>query len=85
MNIEPNVLVTEIPNSGKFNCDFYSSKRDNEVERKKSEQVNEHDTQLAYIVNTIIEISQNMEKPRQIFLPPLPGKISDETEWRELI
>lgn len=85
LNIEPNVLVTEIPNSGKFNCDFYSSKRDNEVERKKSEQVNEHDTQLAYIVNTIIEISQNMEKPRQIFLPPLPGKISDETEWRELI
>lgn len=35
-------------------------------------------------MNTIIDISRNMEKPRKIFLPPLPGKISDETEWRGL-
>lgn len=84
LNIEPPVLVTEVVNSGKFNHDFYSSKRDNEIAKKKNEQVNEHDTQLAYIVNTIIQISSNLEKPRQIFLPPLPGKIADETEWREL-
>lgn len=85
LNIEPPVLVAEVPNSGKFNYDFYSSKIDNEKAKKKSEQVNEHDTQLAYIVNTIINLSSNMEKPRQIFLPPLPLEISDETEWRELI
>lgn len=84
LNIESPVLVTEVPNSGKFDYDFYSSKKDNEIAKKKNEQVNEHDTQLAYIVNTIINISHNMEKPRQIFLPPLPGKISDETEWREI-
>lgn len=84
LNIEPPVLVTEVPNSGKFNGDFYSSKKDNEIERKRNEQVNEHDTQLAYIVNTIIAISEDMEKPRKIFLPPLPGKISDKTEWRGL-
>lgn len=82
LNIEPPVLVTEVPNSGKFNHDFYSSKKDNELAKRKNEQVNEHDTQLAYIVNTIIEISDHMEKPRQIFLPPLPGKLTDETEWR---
>lgn len=82
LNIEPPVIVTQIPNSGKFNSDFYSSKRDNEIERKKNENINEHDTQLAYIASTIIKISKDMEKPRQIFLPPLPGKISDETEWR---
>lgn len=84
LNIESPVLVTEVPNTGKFNYEFYSSKRDNEIARKRNEQVNEHDTQLSYIVNTIIEISHNMEKPRQIFLPPLQNKLSDETEWREL-
>ena len=84
LNIEPPVLVTEVPNSGKFNYDFYSSKKDNELTRKKNEQINEHDTQLAYIVNKIIEIGRDVEKPRQIFLPPLPSKILDETEWREL-
>ncbi len=82
LNIEPPVIVTQVPNSGKFNDDFYSSKKDNEIEKKKNEHINEHDTQLAYIVNTIIEMSKEMEKPRQIFLPPLPGKIADETEWR---
>lgn len=82
LNIEAPVLVTEVPNSGRYNTDFYSSKKDNEMEKKRNEQVSEHDTQLAYIVKTIIEISENMEKPRKIFLPPLPGKISDKTEWR---
>lgn len=83
LNIEAPVLVTEVPNTGRFNESFYSSKKDNELARKKNEQVNEHDTQLAYIVNTIIDIGVDVEKPRQIFLPPLPGKISDDTEWRD--
>jgi S-DNA-T family DNA segregation ATPase FtsK/SpoIIIE len=82
LNIEAPVVVTQVPNSGKFDDGFYSSKKDNESERKKNENINEHDTQLAYITGTIIEMSSAMEKPRQIFLPPLPGKISDETEWR---
>ncbi|MBR1391331.1 MAG: cell division protein FtsK [Lachnospiraceae bacterium] len=83
LNIEPPVVVTEVPNSGKFHSDFYSSKKDNERERKKNEHINEHDTQLAYIVNTIIALGHDREIPRQIFLPPLPVRLSDETEWRE--
>lgn len=82
LNIGPSVVVTEVPNSGMFNPDFYSSKKDNEKEKKKNANVSEHDTQLAYITNTIIKMSKDMEKPKQIFLPPLPGKIVDETEWR---
>lgn len=84
LDIEPTVLVTEVTNSGKYRTEFYSSKKDNEIAKKKNEQVNEHDTQLAYMVNTIIEIGNDFDKPRHIFLPPLPGKLSDETEWRRL-
>lgn len=83
LNVEPPVLVTQVTNSGRFNTEFYSSKRDNELEKKNSAQVSEHDTQLAYIVNTIEEISKDMEKPRQIFLPPLPERMADATEWRD--
>ncbi len=82
LNVEPPVLASEVPNSGRVNDSFYSSKKDNEREKKNSAQVNEHDTQLAYIVNTIIDMSKGMEMPRQIFLPPLPTKIIDSTEWR---
>lgn len=82
LNVEPPVLVTQITNSGKFNTDFYSSRRDNELEKKNSAQVSEHDTQLAYIVNTITDIGKEMERPRQIFLPPLPERMADTTEWR---
>lgn len=82
LNIGPSVVVTEVPNSGKFDPDFYSSKKDNEQEKKKNANVNEHDTQLAYITKTIVDMSRDMEKPKPIFLPPLPGKIVDETEWR---
>ena len=83
LNVEPPVLVTQVTNSGRFNTDFYSSKRDNDLEKKNSNQVSEHDTQLAYIVNTIVEIGKDMEKPRQIFLPPLPERMADTTEWRD--
>lgn len=81
MNIEPSVVVTQVSNSGKFNGDFYSSKRDNDIKKKRSKNVSEHDTQLAFIVKTIIDINKDKEKPRPIFLPPLPSIISDETEW----
>lgn len=82
MDIEAPVLVTEVTNSGKFNPDFYSSKKDNEKERKKNANVSEHDTQLAYITKTIVEMSRDMERPKPIFQPPLPVEIFDETEWR---
>ncbi len=84
LNIEPPVVVTQVPNAGRFNGDFYLSKKDNEHEKKKNENVNEHDTQLAYITSTIIEMSKNMEKPTPIFLEPLQSKISDKTEWEGL-
>lgn len=82
MDIEAPVLVTEVTNSGKFNPDFYSSKKDNEKDRKKNANVSEHDTQLAYITKTIVEMSRDMERPKPIFQPPLPVEIFDETEWR---
>lgn len=84
LNIEQSVIVTQVTNSGKFNSEFYSSKKDNIIKKKKSENVSEHDTQLAYIVNTIIDIGKESEKPRQIFLPPLPAIILDKTEWEGL-
>lgn len=34
LNIEPAVIVTQATNSGKFNSDFYSSKKDNIIEKK---------------------------------------------------
>jgi S-DNA-T family DNA segregation ATPase FtsK/SpoIIIE len=84
MNVEPPVLVAGVPNSGRYNFDFYSSKKDNEMEKKKSAQVNEYDTQLSFIVNTIIEMSETekIDKPRKIFLQPLESKIPDAAEWR---
>ena len=84
LNIEDPVLVSQVPNSGRFNPDFYSSKKDNLVEKRKNDQVNEHDTQLAFVVNTIVSMSEDedFEKPRQIFLPPLSSKIVDSTGWR---
>lgn len=81
LNIEAPVTVTEVPYSGKFDPDFYSSRKDNEKDKKKNANVSEHDTQLAYITKTIIDMSKGMEKPNPIFLPPLPGKLVDETEW----
>lgn len=63
---------------------FILLKKDNIIKKKKSENVSEHDTQLAYIVNTIIDIGKESEKPRQIFLPPLPAIILDKTEWEGL-
>lgn len=81
LNIEPAVEVTRIPDSGEFDKKFYRSKKDNEREIEKNKNVSEHDTQLAYITKTIIEMSKDDEKPKQIFLPPLSSKIVDETEW----
>lgn len=81
-NVEAPVLVTEVSNTGGYNTNFYSSRKDNELAKKRNAQINEHDTQLAYIVKTIIDMGQHVERPRKIFLPPLPGRIFDETEWR---
>ena len=83
LNIEAPVLVTEIPPSGTHNTAFYSSREDNEKAKKKNSNVSEHDTQLAYIVNTIIDLGKDQEKPKPVFLPPLPGYICDNTHWRE--
>lgn len=85
LNIEPPVVVTQVPNCGRFNPDFYLSKNDNEQEKKKNANVNEHDTQLAYVTSTIIEMSRDMEKPTPIFLDPLPVQMADETEWEGII
>ena len=84
VNIEPPVAVTQVPNSGRFDPDFYLSTKDNQNEKKKNESINEHDTQLAYITGTIIELSKDRERPAPIFLDPLQSTIPDETEWEGL-
>lgn len=84
MNIEPPVKVTYVSNSGGFDTKFYSSDKDNEIKKAQSKNINEHDTQLAYIVNEIIRIGSGEEKPDPVFLPPLPSKIPDSTEWEGL-
>ena len=84
LNIEEPVELTEVPHSGMFNKKFYTSRKDNAKEIKRNENVSEHDTQLAYITKTIIEIGKNEERPEAIFLPPLPGKIADDTEWSDV-
>ena len=84
MNIEPPVKVTYVKNSGQSDISFYSSDKDNEIKKAQSRSINEHDTQLAYIVKKIIDVSKDAEKPCQVFLPPLLGKIVDQTEWEGL-
>lgn len=84
LNIEPAVALAQANNSGRYDSDFYFSKKDNALEKRRSEGVSEHDTQLAFIVKTIIDIGKSMEKPRQIFLPPLPVEILDTTDWEGL-
>lgn len=81
-NIDQAVDVIRVPDSGIFDKDFYKSKKDNEKTKKKNKNISEHDTQLAYITKTIIEMSKDDEKPKQIFLPPLSSKIVDKTKWR---
>lgn len=80
-NIDRAVDVVRVPDSGVFDKDFYRSKKDNKKEKEKNKNISEHDTQLAYITKTIIEMSKDDEKPKKIFLSPLSSKIADVTEW----
>lgn len=84
LDISPVVKVSCIPNSGRSDQSFYSSDKDNKAEIIKNRNISEHDTQLAYIVNLITEAGKNYERPVQIFLPPLPGVIMDDTKWEDL-
>lgn len=80
-SVKDPVVVSRVPNSGRFDSKFYESNKDNYGEKKKREEINDHDTQLAFVVKKIIELGANVEKPKQIFLPPLSTRIVDETEW----
>ncbi|MBQ6160939.1 MAG: hypothetical protein IJK24_08325 [Oscillospiraceae bacterium] len=83
-SIEDPVVVSKVPNSGRFDPKFYESNKDNYSEKKKRENINDNDTQLAFVVNTIIEMGKDdsVKKPLQIFLPPLASRIVDNTDWR---
>ena len=85
-NIEKPVIADLVPNSGRYIAGFYNSRKDNLREKQKNDNINPNDTQLAYVVKTIIGIGERLkdsEKPKQIFLPPLPARIVDATKWRE--
>ena len=85
VSIDKPVHVAEVPNSGRYLTKFYDSSKNNAREIARRANVSEHDTQLAYVVNTIIELGkrEDVEKPRQIFLPPLASVIVDEADWRD--
>ena len=86
--IEPIVSVTQIEPCGNHNREYYISKLHNERIKRASKNVNEYDTQLSYVVQTIEEIEKMnyqesvFRKPRIIFKRPLESKYHDLTEWR---
>jgi len=86
--IEPIVSVTQIEPCGNHNKEYYVSKLHNERIKRASKNVNEYDTQLSYVVQTIEEIEKMnyqesvFRKPRIIFKKPLESKYHDLTEWR---
>ena len=86
--IEPVVTVTKVNTCGNHDRDYYISTRNNERVRSASKNVNEHDTQLSYIVQTIETIKATNDgescfrKPRIIFKDPLKSVYPDPTEWR---
>ena len=86
--IEPVVEATKFNSCGNHERGYYISSRHNDRVRNASKNVNEHDTQLSYIVQTIetIKNANNEEscfrKPRIIFKDPLKSIYPDPTEWR---
>lgn len=86
--IEPVVAVTKVNPCGNHDRDFYISTRNNDRVRSASKNVNEHDTQLSYIVQTIETIKNSNDgescfrNPRIIFKDPLKSFYPDPTEWR---
>lgn len=91
-NIEPIVKATQVLPCGTYNTEFYVSTKNNSRIRQASRNVNEHDTQLSYIVQTIGNIKEANDKkdsdnayfriPREIFKRPLKNMTLDPTEWR---
>lgn len=90
-NIEPVVKATQVLPCGTYNTEFYVSTKNNSRIRQASRNVNEHDTQLSYIVQTIGSVKGANETdsngayyrvPREIFKRPLNSVTLDPTEWR---
>ena len=91
-NIEPVVSVTQVEPCGPHKTDFYISTKNNARIRQASVNVNEHDTQLSYIVQVIGALKKANNEPntkeayyrtpRVIFKRPLSGNTPDPTEWR---
>lgn len=91
-NIEPVVSVTQVEPCGPHKTDFYISAKNNARIRQASVNVNEHDTQLSYIVQVIGALKKANNEPntkeayyrtpRVIFKRPLSSNTPDPTEWR---
>ena len=91
-NIEPVVSVTQVEPYGPHKTDFYISTKNNARIRQASVNVNEHDTQLSYIVQVIGSLKKANNEPntkeayyrtpRVIFKRPLSSNTPDPTEWR---
>lgn len=91
-NIEPVIKAAQVLPCGKHIADYYVSTKNNSRIRQASKNVNEHDTQLSYIVQTICALKDKNNKadaketifrvPREIFKRPLNSVVYDPTEWR---
>ncbi len=78
MDIEPNVSITYVTETGKFNKDFYNSDEHNDLVIKKKKSVNSENTQLKCIVSKIIDLSSEFDVPEKIFRMPLPRIIKED-------
>ena len=84
VNIEPPVKVTQVPDSGVFDTNYYESSKDNIIIQKRNKNVSEYDTQLKYITDVIKELQDEFEKPVKIFRDPLRAVMVDETKWEDV-
>lgn len=83
INIEPNVNLTFVPDTGSYDKRFYNSDKDNEIlkERRKTSET----TQLEYAVEQICELAKDFEKPKKVFMDPLATCIDekvDAEQWK---
>lgn len=86
--IEPIISVAQVSACGNHNKDYYKSTKHNARIKQASKNVNEYDTQLSYVVQTIEAIKKSNDNesifrnPRMIFKNPLESKYPDSTKWR---
>ena len=79
-DIKAPTLMTYVTSSGPFIKDFYDSSKDNEIQKAKNKRLSAGVTQLEYVVEKIIELSSEFDRPELIFQDPLPTELTDDND-----